>query len=667
MHTMRPPRSREPSTLLRAHKRVVRFTLLLAAAVWVVPATLTSPLPLSSSSPGGTAFLVGAETSGTVEADRAALMAFYAVANGPNWGSETNWGSDEPLGSWQGVTTDEDGRVIGLRLDGRYGLGETLKGALPPALGNLDKLQTLVLSNSQLGGPIPAELGNLTNLQSLILFNSEFSGPIPASLGDLEELQGLVLSLNELSGRIPSELANLASLEVLGLANNKLSGAIPAGLANLASLQALYLAANQLSGPIPPSLGNLSNLQFMRLAGNPELTGCVPRNLRRLLVSPVSGRVTHDFIEVDGNRDGSLDDALRGDVAGLGLPFCMLRNLQLGGATLDPPFVAENLDLCQASLHNGATAVVVTATLMDEHARVGIRKGGRSYANGEPVPLDPGLNTITIDIAPLDATPWQTFSVEVTRPPGPISWPLREGSDIVAAPPGVSTTASRLFRGTDVELAFKYNRATRGWDDFYFTALDLGGFEVEPADILWVLAKQSLTLNFDGRPAAGPPPPGEIELMLHGGGDMVVVPAGSPTTAARLFAGTDVEAVWKYNRRTRAWDLGYRPAHDGGAGFPVEPGDILWVVAERDLVVGGKAPPEAREPRLADPAVEVSVSQGHSCVLRESGAVVCWGANDRGQVDVPPGRYRSVSAGWSHTCALRESGEIACWGSNRER
>ena len=254
----------------------------------------------------------------------------------------------------------------------------------------------------------------------------------------------MVLSLNELSGPIPSELANLASLEVLGLANNKLSGAIPAGLANLASLQALYLAANQLSGPIPPSLGNLSNLQFMRLAGNPELTGCVPRNLRRLLVSPVSGRVTHDFIEVDGNRDGNVDDALRGDVAGLGLPFCMLRNLQLGGATLDPPFVAENPTYV-ASLHSGATAVVVTATLIDEHARVGIRKGGRSYANGEPVPLDPGLNTITIDIAPLDATPWQTFSVEVTRPPGPISWLLREGSDIVAAPAGVSTTASRLF------------------------------------------------------------------------------------------------------------------------------------------------------------------------------------------------------------------------------
>ena len=369
---------------------------------------------MSSSSPGATAFLLGEETSGTVETDRAALMAFYAAANGPNWGSETNWGSDEPLGSWQGVTTDEDGRVIGLRLDGRYGLGETLKGALPAALGNLDKLQALILSNSQLGGPIPAELGNLTNLQSLILFNSEFSGPIPASLGDLEELQVLVLSLTELSGPIPSELANLASLqllslannklsgaipagladlaslELLSLANNKLSGAIPAGLADLASLQALNLATNQLSGSIPPSLGNLANLQFTRLAGNPELTGCVPRNLRRLLVSPVSGRVTHDFIEVDGNRDGNVDDALRGDVAGLGLPFCMLRNLQLGGATLDAPFVAENPTYV-ASLHSGATAVVVTATLIDEHARVGIRKGGRSYAKRGAGAAQPGL------------------------------------------------------------------------------------------------------------------------------------------------------------------------------------------------------------------------------------------------------------------------------------
>ena len=55
----------------------------------------------------------------------------------------------------------------------------------------------------------------------------------------------------------------------------------------------------------------------------------------------------------------------------------------------------------------------------------------------------------------------------------------------------------------------------------------------------------------------------------------------------------------------------------------------------------------------------------HTCAVRESGEVVCWGYNDYGQSDAPPGEFRSVSAGVHHSCALRESGEIACWGSGQ--
>ena len=64
--------------------------------------------------------------------------------------------------------------------------------------------------------------------------------------------------------------------------------------------------------------------------------------------------------------------------------------------------------------------------------------------------------------------------------------------------------------------------------------------------------------------------------------------------------------------------------------------------------------------------VEVSVGQDHTCVLRESGAVLCWGENAHGQLDAPSGPYRSISAGWQHTCAVRESGEIDCWGLGGE-
>ena len=38
--------------------------------------------------------------------DRAALTALYNATGGANWGNNTNWLSDGPLGEWYGVTTD---------------------------------------------------------------------------------------------------------------------------------------------------------------------------------------------------------------------------------------------------------------------------------------------------------------------------------------------------------------------------------------------------------------------------------------------------------------------------------------------------------------------------------------------------------------------------------
>lgn len=74
-------------------------------------------------------------------------------------------------------------------------------------------------------------------------------------------------------------------------------------------------------------------------------------------------------------------------------------------------------------------------------------------------------------------------------------------------------------------------------------------------------------------------------------------------------------------------------------------------------------------------AVAVSVGGEHSCALRATEAVVCWGANASGQlgdgsrtasgapvvVGVP--RADAIASGGDHTCALR-SGGVYCWGRN---
>ena len=75
------------------------------------------------------------------ETDREALIALYNATGGPNWSGNYNWLSDVPISEWEGVTTDGNGRVIGLAL-----LGNQLTGEIPPELGNLANLTELYLT-----------------------------------------------------------------------------------------------------------------------------------------------------------------------------------------------------------------------------------------------------------------------------------------------------------------------------------------------------------------------------------------------------------------------------------------------------------------------------------------------------------------------------------------
>jgi alpha-tubulin suppressor-like RCC1 family protein len=76
-------------------------------------------------------------------------------------------------------------------------------------------------------------------------------------------------------------------------------------------------------------------------------------------------------------------------------------------------------------------------------------------------------------------------------------------------------------------------------------------------------------------------------------------------------------------------------------------------------------------------AVEVAVGGVHTCVRRATGAVSCWGNNDQGQLgdDTLVGRptpvavvgltdAAEVAAGGEQTCARRATGAVVCWGSN---
>ena len=233
----------------------------------------------------------------TVDLQRGALVKIYEALGGPGWFENRNWGTDEPIHSWSGVTTDTVGNVVGLHLGQNELTGripvemvvlETLEhlnltendltGPIPPELGRLETLRVLALERNALTGPIPPELGNLTKLYYLRLDGNALTGPIPPELGNLHNLFSLSLSGNALTGPIPPELGNLAGLSYLTLSENALTGPIPPALGNLGRLRRLALDYNELTGPVPPEFGDLQSLEFLAI-DNTTLSGRLPREL----------------------------------------------------------------------------------------------------------------------------------------------------------------------------------------------------------------------------------------------------------------------------------------------------------------------------------------------------------------------------------------------------
>ena len=82
-------------------------------------------------------------------------------------------------------------------------------------------------------------------------------------------------------------------------------------------------------------------------------------------------------------------------------------------------------------------------------------------------------------------------------------------------------------------------------------------------------------------------------------------------------------------------------------------------------------------------ATQITAGSSHTCALRQTGTITCWGRNGAGQLGNGQSRYGDddvpsekvdvlgitdaiqITAGSSHTCALRQTGNITCWGLNR--
>ena len=197
-------------------------------------------------------------------ADRDALVSLYNSTDGANWTNKTNWLSGEPIGSWHGVTTDEDGRVQELSLR-RNGLNGTI-----PDLSGLTQLSRLYLDDNQLTGSL-AGLSGLSQLATIYLQRNQLSGSFP-DLSTLTQLRIVYLYDNQFSGPVLN-LNTLVSLRFLEIQNNSLSGPIE-GLQDLYGLEGLELAGNQLCLPSDFERSAVTNAYLLTALDSLGLTTC---------------------------------------------------------------------------------------------------------------------------------------------------------------------------------------------------------------------------------------------------------------------------------------------------------------------------------------------------------------------------------------------------------
>ncbi len=121
----------------------------------------------------------------TESPDSLTLVQLYNALGGSNWSNNTNWLSDEPVGTWNGVQVDTNGYVISIDLN-----NNNLSGEIPKEIGNLANLKSLRLNDNQLTGSIPTEIGNLINLYYLYLHKNQFTDlPVLSSLESLDSLK----------------------------------------------------------------------------------------------------------------------------------------------------------------------------------------------------------------------------------------------------------------------------------------------------------------------------------------------------------------------------------------------------------------------------------------------------------------------------------------------
>ncbi|PRP89670.1 putative leucine-rich repeat receptor-like protein kinase [Planoprotostelium fungivorum] len=140
--------------------------------------------------------------------------------------------------------------------------GNQLIGPIPPALGQLTQLETLMLENNQLSSEIPKSLGNMAQLTQLNLGSNGLYTEDLSFLLKLNNLQLLNLSNNDIHASIPSNIDSLSRLATFDISHNRMYGQIPSSMYSMRVLTKLYVNNNNMTGQVSAFSADLNEIDL---------------------------------------------------------------------------------------------------------------------------------------------------------------------------------------------------------------------------------------------------------------------------------------------------------------------------------------------------------------------------------------------------------------------
>lgn len=288
------------------------------------------------------------------KSEREILIEFYNATGGDNWTNNTNWCTDEPLDTWYGIRTDNEGKVWDISLSNNNLTGD----AYLADLTNLDylslhgnKLTSITLSNLPLlrylgagddGASITPlaniSMSRLTNLKNIDLRNVE-----NFDLSGLTTLQYL--------GITPCKPVDLDLTEFADLLSVTVSGQVTSlninGLQNLKSItchrtQVTNLDFSKLKNLETVSCQNNSLLKNLTIAQSKNLTRLTCNENEQLTSLDLSGTEKLERIECKYNQIINLDLSTSPNITLINCYGNKLQTLSINSDKLESLLCQEN-------------------------------------------------------------------------------------------------------------------------------------------------------------------------------------------------------------------------------------------------------------------------------------------------------------------------------------